>query len=991
MPGRDTGAEPAVVVLARTAMARGMAAIAANDPATARRWMERARRLVPKDPNVALALASLCLNDDPDRAARLFAEVASEHDVRQAWLGLAAARIRVGHSDAAAEPLAKALSRHAFIQDSALLADRIAPAGWCALRPDGALEIHAPPGGVTTVRLDGQTISGTHLPAGWESGQAVVVLRDGAHLLGSPIQIATIRKISGCVEARGGGLSGWAWHPNDPGTDPVLTLTDRNGRQQTITPTDETIAVADTGPLARPRSFNLTAADLRDFAGPISISGPNVRDLTGSPADPGADSAFYSEAALRLGRAYPADVALPVNAPVPAKPIGADKRRRGATVVIPVHNGGPIVLACLTSVLASVPDDVRILVIDDGSTDPEIVGAIDDLRAGRQIACHRHDRAQGFPASANAGLRIAKGRDVVLLNSDTLVPPGWIERLRDAAYAEPDIGSVTPLSNDASIVSYPGPAGTNARPDQAATNRLDRLAERANGCGTVDIPVGVGFCLYLRRDCLNAVGAFRTDLFAQGYGEENDLCLRARRLGWRHVALTGLFVGHHAGTTFGPDGAHLRRRNGRLLNQFHPGYDALIERFLTADPLALARRRIDLLAWKQRARKWRRATILVTHNDGGGVERQVGQIARAQAAEGRRPIVLRPAEAAAGQPAIAVRDGADDNLPNLIFAMPAELPLLMRLLRASHADRVEAHHLADYPPAIYDLIGALGLPCDVHVHDYAWVCPRISLVAAFNRYCGEPDLAECEACIADNGHFLRDDIGVGDLRRRSAEFLANAQRVIVPADDVGQRLRRYFPALNTITVPHEDDGDTARRQISPRRGLAERPNGRPRVCVVGAIGIHKGYDVLLACARDAQRRDLDMEFVVVGHTIDDARIMATERVFVTGEFGAGEAAALIAAQHAALGFVPSVAPETWCLTLGEIWRAGLNAAAFDIGAPAERIRRTGRGIVLPLGLSPNAINNALLAAIRARGFDKGSPPPCPPGPVTTLHPPIFLT
>lgn len=969
MPARDTGAEQAVVALARTAMARGMAAIAANDAATALRWMERARRLVPKDPNVALALASLCLNDDPDRADRLFAEVAGDHDVRQAWLGLAAARIRTGRPDAAVEPLAKALSHHAFIQDTAPLADRIAPAGWCALRPDGALEIHAPPGGVTTLKLDGRSISGIHLPAGWETGQAVEVLRDGAHLLGSPIQIATIRRMTGCVEARNGGLSGWAWHPNDPGTNPVLTLTDRQGRQRTITPTDETIAVADTGPLARPRSFNLTEADLRDFPGPISISGPNGRDLSGSPADPGADSAFYSEAALRLGRDYPANgavlanTALPVSAPAPAKPIGADNKRRGTTVVIPVHNGGPIVLACLTSVLASVPDDVRILVIDDGSTDPEIVGAIDELHARRRIGRHRHARAQGFPASANAGLRIARGRDVVLLNSDTLVPPGWIERLRDAAYAGPDIGSVTPLSNDASIVSYPGTAGTNARPTQAATNRLDRLAERANGCTTVDIPVGVGFCLYLRRDCLNAVGAFRTDLFAQGYGEENDLCLRARRLGWRHVALTGLFVGHHAGISFGADAAHLRRRNGRLLNQLHPGYDALIERFVTADPLALARRRIDLLAWKQRARTWRRATILITHNDGGGVERQIGQIARVQAADGRRPIVLRPAEAGAGQPAIAVRDGADDDLPNLIFAMPAEMPLLVRLLRASHTDRIEAHHLADYPPAIYDLIGAMRLPCDVHIHDYACVCPRISMVAAFNRYCGEPDLAACEACIADNGHFLKEDIGVGDLRRRSAEFLTNAQQVLVPADDVGQRLRRYFPALKTTTVPHEDDGDSA-----SLHKVALRPNGRPRVCVVGAIGIHKGYEVLLACARDAQRRDLDIEFVVVGHTIDDARIMATERVFVTGEFAAGEAPALIAEQHAALGFVPSIAPETWCLTLGEIWRAGLNAAAFDIGAPAERIRRTGRGIVLPLGLPPNAINNALLAAIRAAGL-----------------------
>ena len=102
-------------------------------------------------------------------------------------------------------------------------------------------------------------------------------------------------------------------------------------------------------------------------------------------------------------------------------------------------------------------------------------------------------------------------------------------------------------------------------------------------------------------------------------------------------------------------------------------------------------------------------------------------------------------------PAIAVRDGLTDDLPNLVFAMPRERPALLRLLRAAKADRIEAHHLADYPPAIYDLIAQLGLPYDVHVHDYAWFCPRVSLVAAHNRYCGEPDLRDCEACVADNG------------------------------------------------------------------------------------------------------------------------------------------------------------------------------------------------------------------------------------------------
>jgi glycosyltransferase involved in cell wall biosynthesis len=85
-------------------------------------------------------------------------------------------------------------------------------------------------------------------------------------------------------------------------------------------------------------------------------------------------------------------------------------------------------------------------------------------------------------------------------------------------------------------------------------------------------------------------------------------------------------------------------------------------------------------------------------------------------------------------------------------------------------------------------------------------------------------------------------------------------------------------------------------------------------------------------------------------------------VFVTGTFAPEEAVPLIKAQQATMALLPSIWPETWCFTLAEAWRAGLAVAAFDIGAPAERIRRTGRGFLLPLGLPAHAINNALVAA-----------------------------
>jgi glycosyltransferase involved in cell wall biosynthesis len=291
---------------------------------------------------------------------------------------------------------------------------------------------------------------------------------------------------------------------------------------------------------------------------------------------------------------------------------------------------------------------------------------------------------------------------------------------------------------------------------------------------------------------------------------------------------------------------------------------------------------------------------------------------------------------------------------NLTFRIPEDYPLLLRLLRTERPVVVEAHHFLGHDPAIWQLAADLGVPCEAHVHDYAWFCQRVSLVDGTGHYCGEPDAARCDACVADHGRFIAEDINSASLRERSLRFLGAAAGVVAPSTDVARRISRHFPGIEPQVVPLEDDAS-----LPP---LLRHPESR-LVCVAGAIGLHKGYDVLLACARDAASRALDLSFVVVGTTIDDARLMATGRVFITGRYAAAEAIPLIARQRAALGFLPSISPETWSFTLTELWRAGLRVAAFDIGAPAERIRRTGRGFLLPPHATPGAINAALLAGM----------------------------
>jgi glycosyltransferase involved in cell wall biosynthesis len=374
-------------------------------------------------------------------------------------------------------------------------------------------------------------------------------------------------------------------------------------------------------------------------------------------------------------------------------------------------------------------------------------------------------------------------------------------------------------------------------------------------------------------------------------------------------------------------------------------------------PLASPDPRRNLARW--RCNKAIDAVILVSHDDGGGVERRVVASAAAHEAQGRWPIVLRPTKGPDGAIGVTLDGG---KIPTLRFDLPREQPALIRLLRQVKPARAELHHFLNHDPSVLHTIRALGVPYDVHMHDFAWFCPRIALVGRGDRYCGEPSPTVCQKCVTKLGSYLHEDISVADLLDRSRQLLFGARRVIAPSHDAATRMERHFPGLSLIASPHEDDDAVDEPPpIAPVTGTV-------CVLVAGAIGLHKGFHVLLACARDARKRGLDLTFIVAGTTIDDQRLMDTGRVFVTGPYQPDEAVALIRAQNATLAFLPSIWPETWCLGLTELWRAGLRVAAFDIGAPAERINRTGRGFLLPLGLQPEAINDALLNAAKGRSL-----------------------
>jgi predicted glycosyltransferase/GT2 family glycosyltransferase len=230
-----------------------------------------------------------------------------------------------------------------------------------------------------------------------------------------------------------------------------------------------------------------------------------------------------------------------------------------ADVVICVHDAVEDVRRCLASFMTHTDARHRLVLVDDGSG-PECRAELERFAAIWPAATLlRNDERAGYTQAANRGLRESRAGLVVLLNSDTIVTAGWLERLLECAESDERIGIVGPLSNAATFQSVPDrPLG----PREAAHNWLppgwspDDVAAAVATIAPRAFPrVGVlnGFCFAIKRAVIEAVGYFDEQSFPDGYGEEVDYCLRATKAGFDLAVADHAYVYHAANQSYGPE------------------------------------------------------------------------------------------------------------------------------------------------------------------------------------------------------------------------------------------------------------------------------------------------------------------------------------------------------------------------------------------------------------------------------------------------------
>ncbi|WP_275786203.1 glycosyltransferase [Pararhizobium gei] len=633
-----------------------------------------------------------------------------------------------------------------------------------------------------------------------------------------------------------------------------------------------------------------------------------------------------------------------------------------AVVIIPVYKGYDETLAAVYhAVAARGQSNYSLLVVNDCGPDLQLNAELEKLAARNMFDYHVNDRNRGFVQTCNYAIEDLSGSlDVVLLNSDAYVFDGWFDRLVAHADRDEKISTITPLSNNATICSYPLTDRDNFLALEVTPAELDKFAAEANAGISVETPTGVGFCFYMRRSVIEQIGALDSKTFAVGYGEENDFCMRSLNAGFKNVIACDVFAFHVGSVSFSSIKETNFDAGQKGLSRKHPNYVPLVTYHVAADPALHYRRQLDLARLAHYAKG---CVLVVTHEWGGGIETYLNN--KAEEFQEISPSILTMTVSGRHYASFSFQSDSEIFIPNLSgIDLRVDLDFIEEIIGTIAPGLIHVNSFAGlawtFHSALLDILGRSPARKRYVVHDYSPVSHNFQLIRPDYIYTGLPsqDMLRSWARMKSS-----DPVDVCDpsVRHEAYRKFFALTEVEAPSKAAADIINIYYPDVKIEVVPHVE-----RDMPLPLKKEHRVVGQRLHIALIGAIGPHKGSNVLLALAKDAQERGLPIDFSVVGHTNQDDALKQYG-VKITGRYYSEEDAVEQLAELAPdFAFIPSVWPETYCYTLSLAFHMGIEPLAFDLGAQAERIKASGTGHCLPTKLinDPVALADHLLTLHR---------------------------
>jgi GT2 family glycosyltransferase len=537
---------------------------------------------------------------------------------------------------------------------------------------------------------------------------------------------------------------------------------------------------------------------------------------------------------------------------------------RTVAVVVPVYADLESLRICLESLSSAVAgsDQHRIVLVNDATPDLSIAKYLDQFANRPSVLLLKNAHNLGFVGAVNRALKELDDEDVVLLNSDTIVPKDFAARLAETAASDSNIGTVTPLSNSGEETSFPVANKANPLGSADEVMAIDAIAAKVNAGRIVDIPNGTGFCLYITRECLDALGPLSED-FYRGYVEDIEYCLRARAKGFRNVCAASIYVGHAGSKSFGQEKRALVVRNFEVLDRRYPTYQTETAGLNAADPLAHARRAIE----RAMPASATRPRLLLT---GAGVMTTLAalrarQINSEKSSEPSSAMILEVHVASTG-PRAKIFDPAGGIPQSLTFDLSSESEsdAMVEYVRAMHASAIEIIDPSHLPLTFVDRLLQLDVPHDIFIGDAA-----LSSGGDIR-----PTAIPPSGPVSRTARLANDDV-TETTAKRWHEIAATAGRILVPSEHA-----------QAFALSHLDKSAVDR--VAAVLSFEAKPKRRRRVRPISRLGLlpvrsNREEQGLIGGIAAALRLSNPVAAItVVGATLDDVALMRIGNVFVTG-------------------------------------------------------------------------------------------------------------
>lgn len=622
-------------------------------------------------------------------------------------------------------------------------------------------------------------------------------------------------------------------------------------------------------------------------------------------------------------------------------------------VIIPIYNAYDCVILCIESVIKNTKfTNNKLILINDKSTDKRISGMLSEYAKRYDFIDYLENKEnKGFVGTVNKGMKYSKN-DVVLLNSDTEVTPNWLDKMSDVAYSEKYIATVTPLSNNATLVSVPVGLQENDIPSNMTLNEYSKIIELSAFNSNNELPTGHGFCLYIKREVLNLIGYFDEETFGRGYGEENDFCFRCLDYGYKNVLCDNTIIYHKEKQSFNADREKLIKVNLDKLHDRYPIYSRRIELWCGNFPIKKHCENIDY-----QIKLYKRKNILFLIHDFNDYINNIGGTtihAYDLIKELRSNYnfhVLAPSDGIyklysffEDSEKITKFDAIDSYNITPKYNRNYK-KMIENIVDAFRIDLVHIHHMIGHYFDIIDILEEKNIYSVITLHDFYSLCPSINLLYKMEKYCPMMEDKDCSECIYHKTGIRNNVI---DLWKKDwEEFLNRFNKIIVPSDDTKKQIINSYNKLNINVIEHGINLD--------KNNYIPKLNDEFNIAFVGVMSIHKGGKIL----SELKKTNKNVKFHLFGTTEFKELEESDDNYIYHGRYKREDLPRLLKENNINLICSCSIWAETYSYTLTEEIASGVPVLSFDIGAVGDRIKKNNIGWVIPISSTIDEISNKI--------------------------------